>query len=76
MTPHPTIGGEPSETEHDFREFIDCWDCGGEGYIADCFDGFCMNAEEGCDFCTRACSTCRGKGGWYAPEDDDAKAPP
>lgn len=36
----------------------DCYLCGGEGFVWDCFDGFCENAEEGCDDCTRACPEC------------------
>lgn len=40
----------------------DCWDCGGDGFVFDCFDGQCTDAEIGCDDCTRACSICRGKG--------------
>lgn len=37
----------------------ECWNCGGEGFIADCFDGFCEDAESGCDDCTRPCPECR-----------------
>lgn len=36
----------------------ECPTCGGDGYIADCFDGLCINAEFGCDDCTRRCVEC------------------
>lgn len=36
----------------------DCYECGGEGFVWDCFDGFCVNAEDGCDDCTRPCPEC------------------
>jgi hypothetical protein len=40
-------------------EDLDCWNCGGEGYVSDCIDGFCQDAESGCDLCTRRCDVCR-----------------
>jgi len=36
----------------------DCWNCGGEGYTFDCFDGCCEDADVGCDDCTRRCFEC------------------
>lgn len=36
-----------------------CPNCGGEGVIYDCFDGFCIDAESGCDDCARRCDWCR-----------------
>ncbi|MFG1413419.1 hypothetical protein V5G24_20115 [Xanthobacter sp. VTT E-85241] len=36
----------------------ECWNCGGEGYVFDCIDGFCADAEAGCDLCTRRCDVC------------------
>lgn len=35
-----------------------CQECGGEGVTFSCFDGFCADAEVGCDDCTRACPEC------------------
>lgn len=35
-----------------------CQNCGGEGFVSDCFDGLCADAEIGCDDCTRPCSEC------------------
>jgi hypothetical protein len=36
----------------------ECWHCGGDGYIHDCFDGFCECADYGCEDCTRRCPEC------------------
>lgn len=43
----------------------DCGNCGGEGYVFDCIDGCCEDAEVGCDLCTRRCDWCNApkKGG-------------
>lgn len=35
-----------------------CWRCGGDGFIFECFDGFCLDADVGCDDCTRPCPIC------------------
>lgn len=40
----------------------DCPYCGGEGYTFDCFDGCCLDADIGCDDCTRPCSMCNQPG--------------
>ncbi|MCJ8518976.1 fructose/tagatose bisphosphate aldolase [Pseudorhizobium tarimense] len=36
----------------------DCWNCGGEGFVSECIDGCCEDAESGCDLCTRRCDIC------------------
>lgn len=36
----------------------ECWQCGGEGFVFDCIDGFCLDAEAGCDMCTKRCDVC------------------
>lgn len=36
----------------------DCSFCGGEGVTYDCFDGCCIDAEEGCEDCARKCVEC------------------
>lgn len=36
----------------------DCPNCGGVGYVHDCIDGCCLEAELGCDLCTRNCDWC------------------
>ena len=54
-----------TETNLDDDEFdIDeyCPNCGGEGAIYDCIDGFCFDAESGCDLCEHTCDWCKGKG--------------
>lgn len=40
----------------------ECQRCGGEGIIWECFDGFCEDADIGCDACTRSCPVCNGTG--------------
>lgn len=41
----------------------ECGECGGSGYVFDCIDGFCLDAEVGCDMCTTPCMHCnRPKG--------------
>lgn len=39
----------------------DCFSCGGEGFVWECLDGFCEDAESGCDLCTRPCPECSPK---------------
>jgi hypothetical protein len=37
----------------------DCYECGGEGFVADCFEEWaCLDPEYGCDLCTRRCQLC------------------
>lgn len=36
----------------------DCPHCGGDGYVFDCVDGFCADAEVGCEMCTQPCVEC------------------
>jgi len=41
---------------HDPRDDdSECPICGGEGFVFDCFDGCCEDAEIGCDECTIPC---------------------
>lgn len=37
---------------------LDCYECAGEGVVFDCFDGLCVNAEDGCEDCMHACPVC------------------
>lgn len=37
----------------------ECPTCSGDGFIFDCFDGFCVDAEIGCEECTSVCPDCR-----------------
>lgn len=36
----------------------ECPECGGEGYVTDCFDGLCFDEESGCEDCMRRCAGC------------------
>jgi len=59
--------GEPDfDIDHAIAgDWIDCWQCGGEGELADCWEEYaCVDPESGCDLCLRRCDVCRGKGGW------------
>lgn len=47
------------EDDDEYGQDDECGNCGGEGVVYDCFDGFCENAEEGCDDCARRCDWCR-----------------
>ena len=44
--------------ETDFDD-NDCGNCGGEGFIYDCFEEWaCVDPESGCDLCMRRCDWC------------------
>ena len=45
----------------DFDDWDDdeCPHCCGEGYVYDCIDGCCIDADEGCYLCERRCDWCR-----------------
>ena len=43
----------------DYDESGDCWNCGGEGFVSNCFTEYaCIYPDEGCDECTRRCDIC------------------
>lgn len=42
----------------DYFDDGDCPNCGGEGHVFDCWDGFCENADIGCKLCTSRCDWC------------------
>lgn len=53
-----------SHDPHDCYDFDyeteECANCGGEGWVADCFDECaCVDPEGGCDQCMRRCYWCR-----------------
>ncbi len=51
----------------------DCWNCGGEGFVSDCFEEWaCVDPEYGCDLCTRRCDVCRPR----SPQPDAPKVHP
>ena len=41
----------------------ECPICGGEGFVFECFDGFCEDADIGCDDCERPCECKSGRVG-------------
>lgn len=50
-----------AQEEDDFDDdyYGDCWNCGGEGYIASCFEDYaCIDPEGGCGLCMRRCDVC------------------
>lgn len=54
------MADQPPFLGDDYDDF-ECWNCDGEGYVWDCFDGFCSHAEDGCRLCTRRCEICNPK---------------
>lgn len=68
MTPIDALPSKGEINDHHFNDDDSCWQCGGEGYMADCIDGCCQDAEMGCDLCTRRCDICRGTGYLPPPE--------
>lgn len=56
--------------EDQFSDWIDCWQCGGEGYSHhDCGEDTCCCADPEDNV---RCDICHGKGGWKR----EAKAEP
>ena len=48
---------------------VECWNCGGEGLIANCQDEWaCIDPESGCDLCTKRCDICDGKGSYIVKD--------
>lgn len=48
-----------SEPRDDELMFDVCGNIGcDDGWVADCFDGLCVNAEDGCELCLRRCDWC------------------
>lgn len=45
---------DPPDDHNEYDEG-ECPVCGGEGFVFDCFDGCCLDADYGCDDCTRPC---------------------
>ncbi len=56
--------------ERDYSEWIECWNCGGEGYI----EGECDCMEDSC-CCLNptppVCGVCKGRGGWNEEPTND-----
>lgn len=49
--------------------WIDCWQCGGEGQVPDCFEDCCScdgHPDDPYDCCApHICDVCKGEGGWH-----------
>lgn len=52
---------EAAAIQPDFEPEDDdtCQRCGGDGFVHECFDGFCEDADIGCDDCTIVCPECQ-----------------
>lgn len=69
--------GDPDEHDEHDGPFIQCWNCGGECVVCDCWDEIaCVDPESGCDQCRRRCPICRGKGGWPESVKSEPPQPP
>lgn len=56
------MSAEPYFDQDEFEDWIDCYNCGGEGYSHhDCGEDCCccLNPEDNV-----VCDICEGKGGW------------
>ena len=53
------MAGPDDYEDHYDDDDGDCWQCGGEGLVSNCFEEFaCLDPEGGCDLCTRRCDIC------------------
>jgi hypothetical protein len=56
----------------EYGEWVECWQCFGNGRIAGCFEDTCVctGDPEDPDYCCNPskCAVCRGKGGWQQEE--------
>lgn len=58
---------------NDFAPWTECWNCGGIGLTAGCFEDCCSGADcdpEDAELCCAPskCDICRGRGGWDEPD--------
>jgi hypothetical protein len=57
--------GECVKGDREYCDALDdqeCPNCGGEGVLYECLDGFCVDDESGCEDCAYKCDWCNGKG--------------
>lgn len=76
MSDRPSL--MPADTpEYMAPAWIDCWQCAGNGKVADCFEDCCSclgDPDDPDDCCNpRRCDVCKGKGGWLKEGPMDAK---
>lgn len=59
------MSGPPDDDDFDPFDFEDdkeCWQCGGTGWISNCFEEFaCLVPDEGCEDCLRPCDICNAE---------------
>jgi len=49
---------EAEREPYDYED-NDCWNCGGEGFVSNCFEEYaCIDPEGGCDLCMKRCDVC------------------
>lgn len=63
-----------TDAYHNYDDWVECWQCFGNGRLAGCFEDCCVGAD--CDpedpdfFCSPSkCDVCKGKGGWEPRHD-------
>lgn len=54
---------------YEAKEWIDCWQCWGEGGWHDCGESTCCCSAP--DELTKRCDVCDGEGGWMGDPDED-----
>lgn len=55
---HPsTSAGRTDAGDYDWDDGS-CPRCGDDGFVFECIDGCCLDADVGCDLCTRPCPEC------------------
>jgi hypothetical protein len=51
-----------SDTDYPYDDYSDgeeCWNCGGEGRVNHCIDGFCVDQDDiYCKYCSKRCDVC------------------
>lgn len=57
----------------EYDDWVECWQCSGDGRTAGCFEDCCSGADcdpDDTDLCCspRLCDVCKGGGGWHATE--------
>ena len=54
-----------SMVDDDDDEWVECWQCVGEGRVESCMEDTCVCVDPPC--CTSTCDICKGAGGWERP---------
>lgn len=58
--------------DDEYGDWIECWQCFGNGAVAGCFVDTCTCGgdpdDADCCCAPRRCDICRGKGGWFPKE--------